>query len=104
MTIGQARTGSATTPLEVPRCPQDAQMNQILMTWNPGPAKEDTWDPISSQTFSWCPWWQASSMLRAPSPEGDEKEIERADDRRRHTANISWPEFFRGPSSTMRTT
>src|SRR5665648_1109400 len=80
------------------------QMNQILMTWNPGPANEGTWDPISSQSPSWCPWWQASSRLSAPSSEDDEEEIERADDRWHHTEKSSWPEYFSRPSSSMRTT
>jgi hypothetical protein len=38
------------------------------------------------------------------SPEGDEEEIERADDGWHHTANISWPEYFQGPSSSIRST
>jgi hypothetical protein len=67
-------------------------MNQILMTWNPGLANEDTWDPISSRTLSWRPSWQASSMLKARSPEGHEEEIERADD------GDGTPRTFRGQS------
>jgi len=79
-------------------------MNQILMTWNPGPANEDTWDPISAQTLSWCPWWQASSMLRVSSPEGDEEEIERAETGDATPRTFRGQSFSGGPSSSMRTT
>lgn len=91
MTTGQARTGSATTPLEVPRCPQDAQMNQILMTRNPGPANDDTWDPISSRTLLWRPSWQASSMLKARSPEGHEEESGPTTAHREHFVAKAFP-------------
>jgi hypothetical protein len=79
-------------------------MNQILMTWNPGLANEDTWDPISSKSLSSCPSWRATSRLSAPSPEDNDEDIELAGGWAAPTANSSWPEYFQEPSSSMRTT